>query len=271
VSIETLVGDVIGELRDDPPRFLSLETKDDEWNYAHKMEDTYVRTLRDVVSILGSSTKSVLEIGALTGIVSICLRRIGHEVHALDIPELFSDKHVQDYYMRRDVRTHSINLRHAKLPFDDERFDLIIMCETLEHLNFNPIPVLLEISRVLKTGGYFYIAMPNLTRLSNRIKLLLGRQIYGSIDALFLQLSREVNMIVGIHWREYTIKETKELLKRLGFHLEWAYFHAPQYATTSLLRRIIFTAVPQWRETQVVVGKKKWTPRIEVWRTEANS
>jgi len=141
----------------------------------------------------------------------------------------------------------------------------------LEHLNFNPIPTLLEISRVLKTGGHLYLAMPNLARLSNRVKLLLGMQIYSSIDALFLQLSPKTNMIVGIHWREYTMDETKELLRRLGFAIERAYFHASQYATTDLMRKLLFTAVPQWRPTQVVVGRKERVPQIEVWRTEANS
>ena len=55
------------------------------------------------------------------------------------------------------------------------------MCETLEHLNFNPLPVIQEIHRVLKRGGLFYCALPNIASRGNRLKLLEGKSIHNPI------------------------------------------------------------------------------------------
>jgi len=41
------------------------------------------------------------------------------------------------------------------LPYPDNHFDAVILSEVIEHLNFNPLPVLQEINRILKkTGSY---------------------------------------------------------------------------------------------------------------------
>lgn len=46
------------------------------------------------------------------------------------------------------------------LPFSDNKFDLIFMTETLEHLlDYNK--ALSEVSRVLKPNGYFVVTVPN--------------------------------------------------------------------------------------------------------------
>ena len=46
-----------------------------------------------------------------------------------------------------------------RLSFDNESFDTIISCETIEHV---PIPkALSEIYRVLKPGGRFFLTCPN--------------------------------------------------------------------------------------------------------------
>jgi hypothetical protein len=100
------------------------------------------------------------------------------------------------------------------------------MCETLEHLNFNPLPVLFEINRVLKINGIFYLSLPNLAKGRNRINMLLGRSINNPINDYFAQLGRKGNMIVGIHWREYTAKEVKEMLEKLGFEVHKHYLYS---------------------------------------------
>jgi SAM-dependent methyltransferase len=268
---EALVEDVIRDLDQNPPNFLSLGTSSGESDFARRHVDRYIRTIYDVSRLLGPGTKSVLEIGAFTGVVSICLKKLGCDIEALDIPEYFCDPHVQEYFARNGIKTHGVNLRHGILPFESDQLDLVIMCETLEHLNFNPIPVLWEISRALKTGGYFYLSIPNLARLPNRVKLLLGRQIYNSVDDLFLQLHPRHNMIVGLHWHEYTMVETKQLLQRMGFSITRDYFYSARYATAGLLRTLLTAAVPSWRSTLIIVAKKEHTPQIEMWRTEANT
>ena len=36
-------------------------------------------------------------------------------------------------------------------------------------------------------------------------------------------------MIVGLHWREYTISETVEMLESMGFSVIEKYFFQPEY------------------------------------------
>ena len=73
-----------------------------------------------------------------------------------------------------------------KLPYRSNSMDAVVMCEVLEHLNFNPLPVLLEINRVLKDNGIIYIGMPNQASLGNCLLLLFGKSIHNSISDFFL-------------------------------------------------------------------------------------
>src|SRR5262249_41777976 len=46
-----------------------------------------------------------------------------------------------DSKIRSAVCYQACNLHDYRLPFEDETFDVVVMCEVLEHLNFNPLPV----------------------------------------------------------------------------------------------------------------------------------
>jgi SAM-dependent methyltransferase len=161
------------------------------------------------------------------------------------------------------------------MPYDDDSFDAVIICEVIEHFNFNPLPVILEINRILATGAYIYVGMPNQAFLGNRIRLLLGKSTRGSIEELFQQLDRNSNMVVGLHWREYTIAETEELLSRMGFRLKRSYFFNAARSQGSnplkaMLRAIAYS-YPPFRPFQVVIAEKIDIPVYDFWLTEANS
>ena len=74
-----------------------------------------------------------------------------------------------------------------------------------------------------------YVGMLNQASLGNLLLLLFGRSIYNSISELFSQLDRNNNMIVGLHWHEYTISETVEMLESMGFSVIEKYFFQPKY------------------------------------------
>lgn len=105
-----------------------------------------------------------------------------------------------------DIR--GVDLRNGSLPFDESFFDLVFFSETLEHFDFHPQPVFKELHRVMKPGATLIITTPNLTRLNNRIKLLLGRSVHYDVRADYRH---------GAHWREYTRSELEFLLESSGF------------------------------------------------------
>ena len=166
-----------------------------EYLFMHKHE--YVRTISDILNFFGGSgRRKILEIGAFYGVVSICLSRLGFEVCAADTPEYVAipahAKRFQDF----GVHPVGVRLQNYLLPFESDSFDCVIMCEVLEHLNFNPLPLIKEINRISKIGSLFYLALPNLAQLHNRLKLLFGRSIHPPIRLYFDQLDKDPERVV---------------------------------------------------------------------------
>lgn len=96
----------------------------------------------------------------------------------------------------------------------------LVVVDVLEHLNFNPIPLLRELAGVLKPGGLFYCATPNLSKIHSRLRLLRGKGIMNPVSDLVLNLKPETGMSVGLHWREWTKDEMILLFKEAGFSVK---------------------------------------------------
>ncbi len=272
-----LVQEAIDEHRAAPVDLLGIGDAAGEIAYLTVSRPSYVRTVRDVDSLFGAGRESrhVLEIGSFLGPVSVALKSAGYQVAALDIPEFHACERLRVLYARRGIPFTGVNLRRSPLPYETESFDAVIFCEVMEHWNFNPLPVLQEVNRVLKTGGYVYIGMPNQAGIVNRVKLLLGRSIHNPVGDFFKQLDRKDNMIVGLHWREYTQAEAVQLVERMGFETAAKYYfieevRADARALRKLMRALVF-AYPPFRPSQVIIGRKIAQPAHDFWRTEANA
>jgi SAM-dependent methyltransferase len=67
-----------------------------------------------------------------------------------------------------------VDLNADPLPFPDAHFDGVAHLAVLEHV-FDPYAVIREVHRVLRPGGEFVIAVPNVASLTNRLRILFGR------------------------------------------------------------------------------------------------
>lgn len=97
------------------------------------------------------------------------------------------------------------------LPLPDDSFDIVVCKDILEHL-LDPLSVLREVRRVLKSSGYCVISVPNHFYFPIRIKSLLGLGLM--FDSAHAQENREWDYM---HIRFFTFKGFKEFLREAGF------------------------------------------------------
>jgi ubiquinone/menaquinone biosynthesis C-methylase UbiE len=157
-----------------------------------------------------------------------------------------------------------------RIAYPDNHFDAVILSEVIEHLNFNPLPVLQEINRILKKDGILYITTPNQVNLINRIKIILGRSIRNSISDSVTQLDQTKHTICGIHWREYALEELIQLLEIMGFTITTYTYSPMAKKTTSPFIKKIFYATssllfPKLADSITIISKKKEYRPMNFW------
>ncbi|MDQ3385240.1 MAG: class I SAM-dependent methyltransferase [Actinomycetota bacterium] len=100
------------------------------------------------------------------------------------------------------------NVETERFPYADDRFDVALFCEILEHLPNDPIHTLCELHRVLRPGGTLVLTTPNATRRENLVRMVRGDNVYEQLSGYGTY---------GRHNREYTVSELRTLLESCGW------------------------------------------------------
>jgi SAM-dependent methyltransferase len=103
------------------------------------------------------------------------------------------------------------NIETERFPFADGSLDVVLFCESLEHLLMDPVAVLREIKRVLRPSGALILTTPNVNRLENVTRMLAGLNIYDPYSGYGPY---------GRHNREYNKHELRLLLDYMGFQID---------------------------------------------------
>lgn len=120
------------------------------------------------------------------------------------------------------------NIEFDRFPYDDAYFDVVFLCEVIEHLAHDPVHAVNEINRVLKHGGSLILSTPNAFRLENLWKIIRGRNLYPPYSGWG---------VTSRHNREFTCSELGRLLEANGFTVETNTSHAdPGYRYAPALR-----------------------------------
>jgi SAM-dependent methyltransferase len=233
-------------------------------SYVTRHRHEYIRTVRDTLQFRPPNSGSVriLELGAFFGVNCMALRDLGYQVTAADVPEFMDQPAQVERYAQRGIATKGIRLEDYILPFEDDSFEVIIMCEVLEHLNFNPLPLLKEINRIGSPNSIFYLSLPNAAQIYNRIRVLRGKALGVEIEEFFTQLDPQSSEIVNGHWREYTGSEVREILERLGYRIEKQYYFSlgetqPSSSLRKLAARFFYEKLPWLKENQTTIAVKE--------------
>ena len=183
-------------------------------NYLNQDYKRFILTL----GLIPADSGNLLEIGANPYFMSLLIEKFLN--YKLFFTNHFIDGHpveeANQYVIKKatgaktEYRYMHFNIEN-EMPFEDNKFDIVLFCEVIEHLKFDPINALLNIKKCLKKGGYLILTTPNVSRLENIAKMIEGQNIYDPYSAYG---------IYGRHNREYTKHELFLLLTQLGFEVE---------------------------------------------------
>lgn len=139
----------------------------------------------------------VLDVGCGFATTSRKIQQLGNEVTGIDESEVACD-----VASKRIGRI--IHGRVEEASLGDERFDVIIFADVLEHLAW-PGATLRRYLAWLKVDGTVLVSLPNVGLWSVRVAHLLGRWDY-----------QETGVLDATHLRFFTRKSARQLLTRAG-------------------------------------------------------
>lgn len=131
-----------------------------------------------LLPLLPKFTKRTLEVGAGSGRLSRLLALRGYLTYCLDY-SIEALTYARTHYEREGTQGVYVLGRAEYLPFNDNSFDVVFSTGLLEHFE-DPMPIILEMVRVLKNGGVFYSDIVpkkfSLLRSLDFVRPLLGRE-----------------------------------------------------------------------------------------------
>ncbi|HJV08205.1 MAG TPA: methyltransferase domain-containing protein [Acidimicrobiales bacterium] len=153
-----------------------------------------------MVELVGG-TKRVLDVGCATGYLAEALTERGCTVSGLESDEEAAEEarpHL-DRLVVGDVE--SMDLAEA---FGDERFDVIVFGDVLEHLR-DPLAALRKAKALLSDRGSVVASIPNIAHGSVRLALLAGRFDY-----------QDLGLLDSTHIRFFTRASVEDLFREAG-------------------------------------------------------
>lgn len=149
--------------------------------------------------------KRVLELGPAAGHCTRALVANGCRVVGVEVdPEAAA---VVEQIAERVVVGDLSDAAVVVSAIDDERFDVVLGGDVLEHLP-DPLRVLQACRPALKPGGYVVLSLPNIAHADVKIQLLAGRFPY-----------RDTGLLDRTHLHFFTLASIEEMLRDAGLLL----------------------------------------------------
>lgn len=210
---QTPAGPLLEQILSAGKRVTRLDSTDWFGDYLDQHAERIAIDLEMLTKALTAPAR-VLDVGCCPPFLMAALNDLGYAVTGIDLSATVVERSRQ--LLGLDVV--QCDIERQRLPFEDQSFDAVLLCEVFEHLRINPVFTMSEIYRVLRPGGLLHLSTPNLFSLAGLQSLLLHRRshFWASND-----LYDELNMINTFgfagHIREYTYREVERFVLRLGF------------------------------------------------------
>ncbi|MEY4672888.1 MAG: hypothetical protein RL148_672 [Planctomycetota bacterium] len=217
--------------------------------YYQRYRERYWQTMCHVARIPLPRAARVLEIGG--GQIALMMHRLfGDRGTVADVNAQHADC-VERFGLEHVV----CDLFHDDLPARDE-FDLVVLCEVIEHVPRPPHEVLARIRNWIRPGGHLFLTTPNLFRLRNGLRLLLGRPVF--CNFFVPQRGQPLG-----HFLEYSAEQMRWQLQHAGLEVTWVDEVMLCNQGTELAARILRPLLaplmwlrPRLRENLVALGRR---------------
>lgn len=169
------------------------------------------------------SSKRVLEMGAYMQMTPALQCLLGYtEVRGAYFGPLGKTDEKSAYVEGGEVfhcRIDTFDAEKDRYPYEDGRFETVLVCEIFEHMLHDPMHMLIEMHRVLEEGGTLVLTTPNVvsyTAVARVLEQSGNPQIYSK----FAYPLGEFADTEVPHVREYTPPELREAVESAGFEVE---------------------------------------------------
>lgn len=210
-----------------------------------------------------SKDQDIIDVGSHIGILAIALRILGYNVSAND-KYLFDSKEGGNAYgftqeERAALKTIWSWYGLVVTAYDvltgtpNKKYDVVVNIAVLEHQPY-PREFVEGLQRFMKDDGILYLSTPNIARIQNRVRFLLGRAPVENIKE-FYGNGRRFNG----HWREYTVREVSTMLTLSGMSLYTAICKqvSPIFYGWNVLRnaaKLLGHMGPTWGDSVICVA-----------------
>jgi 2-polyprenyl-6-hydroxyphenyl methylase/3-demethylubiquinone-9 3-methyltransferase len=164
----------------------------------------------------------VLDIGAHWLHQSVLLALDGHRVVAADFADTLENPEAVRIASKQGIERLVYTDLASESVFDsldEDSVDVVLFCEILEHITFNPVAMWKAVYRVLKPGGRIILTTPNYyfrRSVSDRLKRFITGRGGGITVSEIIHVKT-----YSPHWKEYSPREIREYFETLSrdFHV----------------------------------------------------
>lgn len=169
-------------------------------------KERYWRSLQLFQKLNVAHPAKVLEIGG-GQMVILCKYLYGDDCVLGDVSKKFFGP-----VERQNIPCIECNLMEDRYEAARGQFDVVFLLEVIEHLPVPPYVIFEKLKAFLKPGGVLFLTTPNLFRLRNVIRMILGREF---LDRFMLpQPGRGLG-----HQLEYSAEHIKWQIEQAGLHV----------------------------------------------------
>jgi SAM-dependent methyltransferase len=184
--------------------------------------DRLVTTLNLIPRLPNPQQVRVLEIGGMPYFMTVLVKKfLGYEVEVANEPTLERGRDgnlevlENDHGERHEVRYKTLNIEYDRWPWEDDTFDLVLYCEVIEHLVYDPTHTLVEAHRVLKNdSGRLLVSTPNALCYTYLVQMLHGENFYPPYSG---------HSHYARHHRLFSPQELAFLCTQVGYQVQESY------------------------------------------------